>query len=160
MRLSRILVPLDGSALAEAALSSAASLAGADTVLMLMRAAEAYTVPGADPTAAQVEVVREAEAYLAEVAERLQRQGLRSVQTSVWYGPAAPAIVDAARLRRADLIVMSTHGRSGLGRLFLGSVAEYVLRASRVPILLLRSDGAPVESAAPSPAAPREVTHA
>jgi hypothetical protein len=44
--------------------------------------------------------------------------------------------------------VMSTHGRSGLGRLVLGSVAETVLRATRTPILLLRADGAPVQAAA------------
>jgi len=50
MKLGRILVPLDGSALAEAALSSAVSLARPDTELMLIRAAEAFTVPGADPT--------------------------------------------------------------------------------------------------------------
>jgi nucleotide-binding universal stress UspA family protein len=67
------------------------------------------------------------------------------VETSVWYGPAAPAIVDAARLRRADLIVMSSHGRSGLGRLILGSVAESVLRGTGVPILLLRAPDAPLQ---------------
>ena len=53
------------------------------------------------------------------------------------------AIVEAAQLRGADLIVMSTHGRSGLGRLILGSVAEAVLRSTTTPILLVRaSEGA------------------
>ena len=70
---------------------------------------------------------------------------IKGVETSVWYGPAAAAILDAARLRKADMIVMSTHGRSGLGRLILGSVAESVLRGTTTPILLLRAPEAPVE---------------
>ena len=145
MKLKKILVPLDGSALAESALAKATDMAGAESTLMLLRAAEAHTLPGVDPTEAQVEVVREAEEYLAAVAARLKEQGVDRVETSVWYGPAASAIVEAARLRKADLIVMSTHGRSGLGRLILGSVAESVLRGSSAPILLLRAPGAPVE---------------
>jgi nucleotide-binding universal stress UspA family protein len=63
----------------------------------------------------------------------------------VWYGPPADSIVDAARFRKADLIVMSTHGRSGLGRLVVGSVAETVLRSTTTPILLVRSQEAPVQ---------------
>jgi len=161
MKLDKILVPLDGSPLGEAALAHAISLAGAGTTLMLLRAAEPHTMPGADPTDAQVEVVQEAEEYLAEVAARLKRQGVKNVQTSVWYGPAAAAIVDAARLRKADLIVMSTHGRSGLGRLIMGSVAESIVRGTMTPIMLLRSDGAPLETPAASSAAPpREMSHA
>ena len=146
MKLDKILVPLDGSALAESAIAKAMDLARGGSTLMLLRAAEAHTLPGVDPTEAQVEVVREAEEYLANVAARLKEQGIDSVETSVWYGPAASAIVDAARLRKADLIVMSTHGRSGLGRLILGSVAESVLRGTTTPILLLRVPGAPIEA--------------
>ena len=146
MRFNRILIPLDGSALAESALAKAEEMAGAwPSTLMLLRAAEVYTLPGADPIEAQVQVVREAEEYLATVATRLKAQGFRNVETSVWYGPAASAIVEAAHVRKADLIVMSTHGRSGLGRLILGSVAESVLRGTATPILLLRAPEAPVE---------------
>lgn len=147
MKIEKILVPLDGSALAESALATAVEMAqpGAGN-LMLMRAAEAHTFPGADPTDAQVAVVRDGETYLAGVAERLKEQGLTKVETSVWYGPAAAAIVDAARARKADLIVMTTHGRGGLGRLVLGSVAESVLRGTTTPILLLRAPQAPVEA--------------
>lgn len=149
MKFEKILVPLDGSVLAEAALARAAELAaGGDGTLMLIRAAEAHTLPGVDPTEAQVEVVQEAEEYLGAVAARLERDGLKRVETSVWYGPAASAIVEAARLRKADLIVMSTHGRSGVGRLILGSVAESVLRGTATPILLLRAQEAPVEAPA------------
>lgn len=146
MKLEKILIPLDGSALAETAIATALEVAGRAPAFILLRAAEAHTLPGADPTEAQVEVVREAEGYLATIAARLKEQGVDRVETSVWYGPAEFAIVDAARLRKADLIVMSTHGRSGLGRLILGSVAESVLRGTTTPILLLREPSAPVET--------------
>ena len=146
MKLDTILIPLDGSSLAEAALPRATELAHAsDAGLLLIRAAEAHTLPGMDPTDAQVKVIAEAEAYLAAVRERLGVQGIRKVETSVWYGPAAYSIVEATRLRKADLIVMSTHGRSGLGRFILGSVAESVLRGTTVPILLIRAPEAPVD---------------
>jgi nucleotide-binding universal stress UspA family protein len=146
MNATRILVPLDGSGLAETALAAAADMArpGAGT-LILIRAAQSRVRPGVDPINAQIEVVQEAELYLAAVKDKLDKQGGRDVQTGVWYGPAASAIIDAAKLYRADLIVMSTHGRSGVGRLIFGSVAESVLRGTTVPIFLLRPAGAPVE---------------
>jgi nucleotide-binding universal stress UspA family protein len=162
MKLDKILVPLDGSALAESAIPKAVEMARIGlSSLLLVRAAEAHTLPGADPTDAQVEAVREAEEYLKGVSDRLARDGVRNLETSVWYGPAAPAIVDAARLRKVDLIVMTTHGRSGLGRLILGSVAESVLRGTSTPILLLRAPGAPVEEprGAGQVRAPKEPAH-
>jgi nucleotide-binding universal stress UspA family protein len=113
--------------------------------LVLMRAAFASTLPGVDPVAAEVSVVAEAEDYLEQIAARLRERGVGRVVTSVWYGPPAPSIVEAAEARKADLIVMSTHGRSGLGRLILGSVAESVLRGTRIPILLVRAAQAPVD---------------
>jgi hypothetical protein len=64
------------------------------------------------------------------------------VITSVWYSQPAQAIVEAARMRRVDLIVMSTHGRSGLRRVVLGSVAESVVRGTQTPILLVSAAGA------------------
>ena len=147
MKIERILVPLDGSTLAEAAIEAALDLGrGAPSKLILLRAAEAHTLPGADPTDEQVAVVREAEDYLAAVAERLTERGVKDVDTSVWYGPAAAAIIEAAKLKKADLIVMSTHGRSGLGRLILGSVAESVLRGTTTPVCIVRAPGAPLET--------------
>jgi nucleotide-binding universal stress UspA family protein len=91
------------------------------------------------------------------MAARLAAEGFARVDTSVWYGPAAPAVIEAAQLRTADLIVMSTHGRSGLGRLILGSVAESVVRGTTTPILLLRDHKAPVDQL--QDAAPREAAH-
>jgi nucleotide-binding universal stress UspA family protein len=146
MKLDKILVPLDGSLLAETALSSALDLAGKDrATLSLLRAAEASTLPGADAVKAQITAIREAEEYLAAVVKRLADRGIGRVETHVWYGPAAAAIVEAAAAQKADLIVMSTHGRSGLGRLVLGSVTESVLRGTTVPLLIVRADHAPLD---------------
>lgn len=161
MKITAILVPLDGSALAEAALVPAVELAkerGAK--LVLLRAAEAHTRPMSDPTEAQVAVVRDAEHYLAGVRDRAQRGGVTDVDASVWYGQPAQAIVEAARYRKADLIVMSSHGRSGLGRLVLGSVAERVLRSTAVPILLIRPGAAPLDTPFEGAPAAKEVVRA
>ena len=146
MKAEKILVPLDGSMLAEAALPRAVALVRENprATLLLLRAAEAFSVPGTDVAEKQVGAVKDAEEYLDHTAARLAEQGIRNVETAVWYGAAAPAIVEAARVGKVDLIVMSTHGRSGFGRLMLGSVAESVLRGTETPILLLRAAGAPV----------------
>lgn len=159
MKIKKILVPLDGSALAEAALPTALALLCEQpgTTVMLLRAAEATTVLG-DPVNAQVEVVREADTYLATVAARLRDWKNVTVETAVWYGAPAPAIVEAARVAKADMIVMSTHGRSGIGRLIVGSVAESVLRGTHTPILLVRPGSAPLQLPAGA-ASPKEATH-
>jgi nucleotide-binding universal stress UspA family protein len=145
MKLDKILVPLDGSVLAETALSAAWDLADKDgATICLVRAAEAHALPGTDAVNAQVTAIHEAEEYLAAVVRRLADKGMRRVEKHVWYGPAAAAIVEAASFQKADLIVMCTHGRSGLGRLVLGSVAESVLHGTTIPILIVRADTAPV----------------
>lgn len=148
MTFDKILVPLDGSRFAEAALPKAVELVrnNPDATLILLRAAEATTFPGVDPIAAQVSVVQEAEDYLETVAARLREDGVSGVKTSVWYGAAAPSILEAARIANPDLIMMSTHGRTGIGRLIVGSVAESVLRGTRTPIFLVRVEGTPVET--------------
>lgn len=139
----QIMVPLDGSALAEQALPSAELLATRTKAqIIVLRAAYARSFPGVDPTEAQVRIVREAEEYVEKVAGHLRERGL-SVDTAVPYGTAGEAIVEAAERRGADLIVMTTHGRSGLGRWVYGSVADHVLRTSTCPVLLLRAATAP-----------------
>ena len=146
MKPNRILVPLDGSELAEAAIAPALEMAQAGSALLiLIRAADPRILPGADVIGAQIHAVREAEEYLSRVKDKLEKTGVKRIETHVWYGPAAPAVVEAAKVQKVDLIVMSTHGRSGFGRIIFGSVAESVLRGTRVPILLIRSSGAPVE---------------
>ncbi|MEX2147433.1 MAG: universal stress protein [Candidatus Rokuibacteriota bacterium] len=150
MQVDRVLVPLDGSPLAEAALTWAASLTRAGGTVVLLRAAEAPTARTGDPIETQLEAVRAAEAYLAGVVPAVTALGVSHVDTAVWYGPAVESIVDAARYRNAELIVMSTHGRSGLGRLVMGSVAESVLRSTTTPILLVRSPQAAGAAAIPA----------
>jgi nucleotide-binding universal stress UspA family protein len=146
LKLDKIMVPLDGSMLAEAALSTACDFAARDgATISLLRAAEAMPRLGADAVEAQVTAVMEAEEYLAAVVRRLADKGIKRVEPHVWYGPAAAAIVEAASAQKADLIVMCTHGRSGLGRLVLGSVAESVLRGTTTPILIVRADRAPLD---------------
>lgn len=140
----RVLVPLDGSPLAEAVLPFAEKLAGpVDSELLLLRVVEPLA-PAAALAAAGVPApdelfLRQVEArrYLDEVARRLGDKGLR-VRTLLGHGPAASEIVAVAKAERADLIAMSTHGRGGLGRLLFGSVAEAVLRAAPVPVLMVR----------------------
>ena len=148
MNFDKILIPLDGSRFAEAALPKAVELVrnNPDATLILLRAAEVATFPGVDPIDAQVSVVHEAEDYLETVAARLREDGVSGVKTSVWYGPAAPSILDAARMTNPDLIMMSTHGRSGICRLIAGSVAESVLRGTRTPIFLVRVEDTPAET--------------
>jgi nucleotide-binding universal stress UspA family protein len=151
-RLRRILVPLDGSALAEQALPLAATLArqaGASLILLQStgwaRAAVADYPAffagglGADHLLEQAE--ESARAYLAQVSRRLGEQGL-TVQLEVTPEPAADAILAGAAAQQADLIVMSTHGRGGLGRWVYGSVADRVLRLATLPVLLVRANGA------------------
>lgn len=145
MKAKIVLVPLDGSSMAEEALGVAAGVLRAGTTLLLVRAVEAHGSPFKEPTEAQVAAIQDAEVYLAAVADRMHGMGVKDVATSVWYGPPVESIADAAHYRSADLIVMTTHGRSGLSRLLLGSVAEAVLRATTTPVLLLRpGQSAPV----------------
>jgi nucleotide-binding universal stress UspA family protein len=158
MKAKRVLVPLDGSILGETVLDTAVEFARAGATLVLLRAAEARSLVG-DPVAAQLKVVHEAELYLGGVAERLRRAGATAVETCVWYGPAAEAIVEAAWARDTDLILMSSHGRSGVSRLVLGSVAETVLRGTTTPIMLVRPSGAPVAAIPAGGARPAEASH-
>ena len=157
MKLETILVPLDGSPLAEAALAEATGLArDSGARLVLLRAVEASLLPGTDLAAAEVRLVRGAEEYLAAAAACATSMGAKNVSTSVWYGSAPSSIADAACANRVSLIVMTTHGRSGLGRIILGSVADAVLRSTTAPILLLRDARAPVEPRRAEVTAPKQ----
>ncbi|HXH10598.1 MAG TPA: universal stress protein [Alphaproteobacteria bacterium] len=135
----RILVPLDGSTLAEGVLPHVTELAkslGAEVVLL--RVAFAHIFPGADPIATQVTAVQEAEDYVTELAKKLQEQGVRA-EAKVRYGDAVEEILDHVAWDHIDLIAMATHGRTGLARVVMGSVTEQVLRRAPVPMLLLRA---------------------
>ena len=82
---------------------------------------------------------RKAQAYLEGVAHSLRAEGIE-VFTGTRIGPVAESIVDFAQENKVDLIAMCTHGRTGLARWALGSVADRVLRAGEIPILLVRAN--------------------
>jgi nucleotide-binding universal stress UspA family protein len=144
---NRILVPLDGSSLAEQALSCAVTLAqGLSADLVLLRAIwippdvrEALDESDVELMAAVAQLEAEAGSYLSTLAGQLGDMGLE-IQTAVRRGPAAEAILDYAPSADIDQIVMATHGYSGIKRWTHGSVAERVLQAARVPLLLVRVD--------------------
>jgi nucleotide-binding universal stress UspA family protein len=144
--LKRILVPLDGSALARQALPFAAELAtraGAELLVLtvaappLMLAPElASPFPSFDEALAALKDQLKDE--LGSFADQLSRAQVPITPLAV-SGFPADAIVDQAAHRQADLIVMATHGRSGLKRWTLGSVAEKVLHATATPLVLVRA---------------------
>jgi nucleotide-binding universal stress UspA family protein len=148
--LGKILVPLDGSDLSEAVLPVVAGLAGPfDLAIQLLRVIEPMPYAAPELSLARTEeIVRlqedDAEGYLAKVGMPLEAKGCHVTRTIV-RGLPVDAIVRAASEGGAGLIAMSTHGRSGFGRLLLGSVAERVLRAAPVPVLLWKApaDGRP-----------------
>ena len=135
-----ILVPLDGSELAEAVLPHVEALAeqnGVEPVdVVLLRVSESPVM--SDHYFSNIPETREEiEKYLARVEKRLQKAGL-SVQSRVLTGEPAEQIVDYASASPFSLVVMSTHARSGLSRWVLGSVAMKVVSGVCSPILLVR----------------------
>ena len=139
----RVVVPLDGSPVAEAILPFILEIAGPlDMAVTLVR-----VVPPIPPEVIEgsrhvvLEDVEgrlgEARQYLAPLVERLTGKGIRT-DGQARHGTPVSEIVAAARDAGADLIAMTTHGRSGFGRLLFGSVAEAVLRQSEVPVFLMR----------------------
>jgi nucleotide-binding universal stress UspA family protein len=144
----RVLVPLDGSELAEHVLPLAMDLASsAGATLVLMRGTNwaavsaginAYPVGGASPYLFDM-ASEAAHDYLRVLAQRLGRAGVRVV-TDVRVEPPADGILAAVADQHADLIVMSTHGRGGLGRWVHGSVADQVLHQATVPIIVARPE--------------------
>jgi len=151
----RILVPLDGSERSEAALPHAVALARQfGGRLLLYRAIEspmpagvAVPPPGmpipALPAVDPVQLQREARDAVARDLERhslhLREQGVEATTYVGEESDVAAQIVEIAREEAIDLIVMATHGRTGLGRLLFGSVAESVLRHATTPVLLIRT---------------------
>lgn len=137
----KILVPLDGSELAEKALPLAVALAqGLDGELRLVRMVPYFAVMAADPLLYD-EINRlseeEALAYLRSVAQRLPDDVPATVLAEI--GSAAEGVLEQAREQEADLIVISSHGRSGLNRWVFGSVAERVLSQAPVPAIIVNS---------------------
>lgn len=139
---SQIVVPLDGSDHSETALQSACSLARAfNAELRLITVEEVPPViyPGSANAQRIQEARRDAQTYLLEQAQALRRQGY-CVNTQILSpGPPAQRILEELRRNRADLIVVGSHGRTGLGRMLLGSVAERLAREAPCPVLIVRA---------------------
>lgn len=141
----KILVPLDGSDLAENALEAAFALARqfrSEVILLrvvvpdeILVSLPALLPPAALYPAKSFHQSEEAEAYLFGVKVRWSASGVR-IRTEVAAGTPPEVIVTFAREHAVDLIVMSTHGRTGFSRLIYGSVAEAVLRGAHLPVLL------------------------
>lgn len=143
----RIVVPLDGSELAEAALAHAAHLArltGGE--LHLLRIVDVTRLERYGPYGLALEYASQeqvmtteaaaAQEYLTGVSERLRQQGLR-VTDEIRSGVVSRELITATG--PGDLIVMASHGRAGVKRWFLGSVAEDVVRHASVPVMLIRA---------------------
>ena len=143
-----ILVPLDGSAFAERALPVAAALArklGASLHLVSVHDPASGFIDPATAAVASVELDQEIwtaqEEYLDQQAGAAAGQGLTVVH-ELRTGEAAAELARYAEAGSIDLVVMTTHGRGGISRLWLGSVADRMARRSERPILLLRPDAA------------------
>jgi nucleotide-binding universal stress UspA family protein len=134
--LDRILVALDGSETAEAILPHVRRLLRRqDSELILVRAVHS---PLSEEQASAIEaLIGQAREYVATMKERLDQEGIRA-SVEVRVGPPAGVLLDIAEEKRVSLIAVTTHGRSGLSRALLGSVAEIVLRKSPVPVFALR----------------------
>ena len=140
----KILVPLDGSELAKTALGQAENLAKTfDAEIVLFQVVPFMPIYGSPELVTPLivdEKQREAvEKYLASLAEEMKKRGLRVSATVRTGQQVAGEIIDFAKEAGVDLIVMCTHGRSGISRWVLGSVALKLLTRAEAPILLIRS---------------------
>lgn len=144
-----ILVPLDGSELAECALSHVESLVkdGAAKEVTLLNVVTVHVPLYGDlhPGPLHIGEMREAffkqaDEYLAEVKTRLASRGLTVKTEKLEGNRPAETIADYAREKGVDLIVIATHGYTGLKKLMLGSVALGVLHESHIPVLLIRPE--------------------
>lgn len=145
-----ILVPLDGSALAEAALVPATGLArlldASVTLLQIVPPVILATDPVApfpqdydeDLTTATRDAAQD---YLDSVAQRLRDEGLRATAVAAIGGSPAETVLEQGRAPQIRMVVLATHGRSGLRRLVLGSVADKLVRGAERPVLVVRPAG-------------------
>lgn len=144
-----ILVPLDGSPLAEVALPAALKLASESgskiTLVRVVRPPYVVTNVGGSSYAELImslreKAIEEATAYLKAHQGSLRQQGY-VVHTHVCEGESpAELILEVAEAQDVDLIVMCTHGRGGISRWVYGSVADKVLRYAHAPVLLVRAE--------------------
>lgn len=144
--LKSILVPLDGSAFAEEALPTALAIAARESArLELVIAHEvlpAYRVQGAPPRDSRLdnEIREERSRYVDAIADWARRSTSVPVTATLVAGPIVTTLAEHIGTR-VDLVVMTTHGRGGLSRLWLGSVADGLVRRVAVPVLVIQPGG-------------------
>ena len=144
----KILAPLDGSGFSECSLEHVKAVATGcqvPEVVLLMVVEPIKTIAYAETSGDWVaekekQNQTEAENYLSKLVENLRGEGV-AVQTAVVHGNPAEEILDYAKNNQVGLIVMSTHGRSGISRWAFGSVTDRVLRHSAVPVLITQPPG-------------------
>ena len=146
----KILVPLDGSELAECVLSHVEAVAGGCKVkdVVLVRVVEPFRQPAASEYAIRPEELAridaqsmaEAGSYLKKVQAKIKLDGTR-VQSELLRGNPAETLADYASQNGVDLILIATHGRSGVSRWVWGSVADRILRSACIPVLMVRAPG-------------------
>ena len=159
---SRILVPTDGSTEGEQAVAHALDVAAvhdaAVHALYVVDTASYAGMPMESTWDGIGDLLRsDAESALARV-EEIATAASVNVETAVVEGSPSREIVRYAEQSDCDLIVMGTHGRGGIDRLLLGSVAEKVVRSASVPVLTVRLDSAATDDHAADPTAPTEAT--
>ncbi len=143
--LERIILPVDGSELAEQAIPHAAALAKAvgARVRVMRVVPRTYYVPGQYPVVDALPSSpgsdMSADKYVHGVVDRLRGEGVEGVDGVVLQGDPAEEIIQNAKSLRDSIVVMSTHGRTGIGRWALGSVADKVVHHSYRPVLLVRA---------------------
>jgi nucleotide-binding universal stress UspA family protein len=134
----KILVPLDGSKLAEKILPRVEKLAGhSQAEVHFIRVVVSYRIDPKEEKEEREKLMQEAWNYLEKVVSRLRKKRVKAY-AAVVYGKDAVQVCDFARKNKFDLIAMATHGRSGISRWALGSVADKVLSCSVVPVMLIR----------------------
>ena len=145
--LDHILIPLDGSQLAEEAVESAKQIlpkGGKITLITALHVSESWLY-GVDPLVVSAEyrqsidqMEQAAKTYLQRIAAGLEADGFQ-VATLLEYGHPAPVILNYAAASNVDAIIMSTHGRSGISRWLFGSVTSKVLSAASCPVFVVPS---------------------
>ena len=148
----KIMVPLDGSELAECALPHVEDIAlkyGADIILVSVterikgyRPVEEYGSPLGETLVSEAagKLEKQGQKYLDRIAKGLESKGIK-VQTEMLMGNPAEELIIYAKTENCDLVIMASHGRSGPSRWTHGSVAEKVIRSNCAPLLMVRAPG-------------------
>lgn len=149
---ARLLVPTDGSDGANAAVDHAIDLAVAyDAALHVLHAVDMRPMARSETPTLYDSLHEIGEAAIEDVRNKAREAGVRSVEASIVSGRPDESIVEYVRQRDIDAVVMGTHGRTGLRRLWLGSVTERVIRASPAPVVAVKPEASVERLPKPEP---------